>query len=88
MINLLTAITLMCYLATCLRLLTYRRGLGNYRWAVSFCAWCLIVFTGCNALQMMLVPQATTMTSACLAAIIFFIVWRCRGNVADITKNY
>lgn len=87
MTNLLSVITMVSYAATCLRLLAYRRGHGNYRLNVSMAAWCLILFTGTSALELILHPHPTSIGTAGIAVTLFILVWRARGNVASITRS-
>ncbi|WP_163099992.1 phage holin family protein, partial [Acinetobacter baumannii] len=55
MAEFLTTATLLCSLAICIRLLTYRPAPGaNHRPAIAWCAWLLIAATGGLALQIML----------------------------------
>lgn len=85
--NVVTTLTLLCYSATCLRLLLYRRGLANYRFKIALLAWCLILFTGSRALELLLHPHPVILSDASLAALLFVLVWRARGNVASITRG-
>ncbi|PRC90870.1 phage holin family protein [Solimicrobium silvestre] len=87
MTKLLMLITLLSYIGTCARLLSYRRGLGNYRLKISLAAWCLILFTGTNAIDILLHPHAVSFGNAGIAVTLFLLVWRARGNVASITRS-
>ncbi|MCA1502241.1 phage holin family protein, partial [Bradyrhizobium sp. NBAIM14] len=52
MAELLTTATLLCCVAICVRLLTYRPAPNaNHRHGIAWCAWLLIVSTGGQALQ-------------------------------------
>lgn len=81
-------ITLVSYAATCLRLLTYQRGLSNYKWTISLVAWCLIVFTGTSALEIVFHPTKIYLGTAGIAVTLCVLVWRARGNVANILRSY
>jgi hypothetical protein len=83
-----TVITLMSYTATCLRLMAYQRGLSNYKWTVSFIAWCLIVFTGTGTLEILFHPTKIYLGTAGIAVTLLVLVWRARGNVANILRSY
>ncbi|MEB0138003.1 MULTISPECIES: phage holin family protein [unclassified Undibacterium] len=88
MTELLTSLTFFCYFATCLRLLLYRRGLANYCWQQSCKAWCLIVFTGHCALELLLHPESVSLGRAGIAVTILLLVFRARGNVASLTRSH
>lgn len=81
-------ITLVSYAATCLRLLAYQRGLSNYKWTMSFIAWCLIVFTGTGTLEILFHPTKIYFGTAGIAVMLFVLVWRAKGNVANILRSY
>jgi hypothetical protein len=85
--NLTTLITLVSYAATCLRLLTYQRGLSNYKLTMSLVAWCLIVFTGTSALEIIFHPTKIYAGTAGIAVTLMVLVWRARGNVAHILRG-
>lgn len=87
MTNFLTIITVVSYSAACLRLLAYRRGLGNYRLKISIVAWCLILFTGTSALELLLHPRPTSIGTTGIAVTLCILIWRARGNVASITRS-
>lgn len=86
--QMMTTVTLVSYAGTCLRLLAYQRGLSNYKWTVSLLAWCLIVFTGSVALEMIFHPTQTYLGTAGIALTVFILVWRAKGNVANILRSY
>jgi hypothetical protein len=85
--HILTAVTILSYTITCLRLITYRRGLGNYRLKISLIAWCLILFTGTTALDMILHPSHATVGNAGIGITLLVLAWRARGNVADMVRS-
>ena len=86
--HLLTVITLLSYSAACLRLLCYRRGLANYRMHVSWWAWLLILLTGICALEILLGHSQASPGRAGIAVIFCLLVFRARGNVANILRSY
>ena len=86
--QIMTVVTLVSYAATCLRLLAYQRGLSNYKWTVSFIAWCLIAFTGTGTMEILFHPTPIYPGTAGVAVTLCFLVWRVKGNVANILRSY
>ena len=87
MVDLLTTATLICSLAICIRLLTYRPSPhANHRPAIAWCAWLLIAATGGLALQIMLQgPRIhVTVWQLLLLLILLVATYRSRGNVAHL----
>jgi len=88
MTKIITIVTLVSYVATCIRLLTYQRGLSNYKLTISLMAWCLIVFTGTSALEIFFHPTKIYLGTSGIAVTLCVLVWRARGNVANIMRSY
>ena len=86
-IQLLTAIALLSYIATCAQLLCYRRGVANYRLQVSVVAWLLIVFTGTRALEILLGHGHISIGDSGLAFTLALLVYRAQGNVATLLRD-
>lgn len=87
MAEFLTTATLLCSLAICIRLLTYRPVPGaNYRPAIAWCAWLLIAATGGLALQIMLqgARAHVTVWQLLLLLVLLVATYRSRGNVAHL----
>lgn len=69
------------------RLIVYRRGLSRYRPGMSFLAWALIVCAGGQVIEALTNPlQQTPWWAAGFAAVIAVLVWRAKGNVANIMR--
>jgi len=76
-------------LAICLRLLTYTAGEhASHRPGVACCAWLLIVSTGGQALQILLLGSHTTVSVWQLGVllVLLFVTYRARGNVARLLR--
>lgn len=89
MAELLSACALLCSLAICLRLLTYRPAPGTRRrCGVAWCAWLLIVCTGGQGLQILLqgVHATTSIWQLGLLLFLLFVTYRVRGNVARLFR--
>ncbi|MGS0744008.1 phage holin family protein [Glaciimonas sp. GG7] len=91
MINLvhqsITAIALICYAATCMQLLCYRRGLANYRIDLSSIAWLLIALTGSCAIEILLGNTHVSLAQTGIAFTLCVLVRRAKGNVANILRE-
>ncbi|AEK60833.1 phage holin family protein [Collimonas fungivorans] len=85
--KLLTVIAVLSYAMTCMQLLCYRRGYANYRIHISLVAWLLIVFTGTCALEILLGTARTSFGQAGIAFTLCVLVYRARGNVANIIRG-
>lgn len=83
----LTTIALLGYASTCIRLLCYQRGLANYQLHMSLLAWLLIVFTGTNALEILLDHSHVSLGQAGIAIILGVLVHRVHGNIATIIRG-
>lgn len=85
-----TLIALLSYAAMCGRLLSYRRGLANYKLSVSLFAWMLIVFSGTRALEILLAfgHASICFSEAGIAAAVCLFVYRANGNVAEIMRRW
>ncbi|EAB7134033.1 MULTISPECIES: phage holin family protein [Stenotrophomonas] len=87
MTEFLTAATLLCSVAICIRLLTYRPMPGaNHRHGIAWCAWLLSAATGGQALQIILQgPRATvSVWQLVLLVVLLVATYRSRGNVAHL----
>lgn len=87
MAELLTTATLLCCVAICVRLLTYRPAPNaNHRHGIAWCAWLLIASTGGQALQIILQGAGARVTAWQLALLVVLMVavYRARGNVAHL----
>lgn len=87
MAELLTTATLLCCVAICVRLLTYRPAPNtNHRQGIAWCAWLLIVATGAQALQILLQGARANVTGwqLMLLLVLLVAVYRARGNVAHL----
>lgn len=87
MVEFLTTATLLCSLAICIRLLTYRPApRANHRPAIAWCAWLLIAATGGLALQIMLqgARAHVTVWQLLLLLVLLVATYRSRGNVAHL----
>lgn len=87
MTNLLTTVAMVCYAATCFRLLCYHRGRANFRVHISALAWLLIACTGTSALEILLGNAHATPGQSGLAIILCILVYRAQGNVANILRG-
>jgi hypothetical protein len=83
----LTAIALLCYAATCMQLLCYRRGDATYRIDMSCMAWLLIALTGSCALEILLGHGPISLGQTGIAFTLCVLVHRARGNVANIIRG-
>lgn len=84
-----TIIALIAVLANVLtagRLICYRRGPSRYRRGVSALAYVLIVCSGGQAIDTLVNAGRVTPWEAGVATVIAVLVWRARGNVADIVR--
>lgn len=87
MAEFLSTATLLCCLAICVRLLTYRPAPNaNHRHGIAWCAWLLIVATGGQALQIILQGARANVTGWQLVLLVVLLVatYRARGNVAHL----
>jgi hypothetical protein len=87
MVEFLNAATLLCCLAICVRLLTYRPTAGaRHRQGVAWCAWLLIAATGGQALQIILqgAKAPTSGWQLVLLVVLLITTYRARGNVAHL----
>lgn len=85
----LSAATLICSVATCVRLLTYRGAPGTrHRRGMAWCAWLLIVCTGGQGLQVLLLGAHARTSVWQLGLLIFLLLLTCRvrGNVARLFR--
>lgn len=85
----LSLLTLAASSAVCGRLLTYRRMPGTrFRWGVGVCAWILIVCSGGQALQILVLGAQSHPSLLQLGILLVLAVlsFRARGNVARILK--
>ena len=89
MSNFLITAVFLASLAICLRLLTYSAGPhASYRPGVAGCAWLLIVSTGGQALQILLLGSRTAVSIWHLGVllVLLFVTYRARGNVARLLR--
>lgn len=87
MAELLTTATLLCCVAICVRLLTYRPAPNaTHRKGIAWCAWVLIATTGGQALQILLQGARANVTAwqLLLLAVLLVAIYRARGNVAHL----
>lgn len=86
----LVLLVFICHSITTFRLLSYQRGMSNYRSSVSLLAWLLMVCTGSRALDILLHLKTTSITpdQAGIALLLCILVWRTRGNVAALLRDY
>lgn len=87
MAEFLSAATLICCLAICVRLLSYRPASGaRHRHGVAWCAWLMIAATGGQALQIVLqgAKAPTSMWQLMLLVVLLVTTYRARGNVAHL----
>jgi len=87
MAEFLSTATLLCCVAICVRLLTYRPAPNaNHRHGIAWCAWLLIVATGGQALQIILQGARANVTGWQLVLLVVLLVatYRARGNVAHL----
>jgi len=87
MAEFLSATTLLCCLAICVRLLTYRPACGSrHRHGVAWCAWLLIAATGGQALQIILQGAKAPASGwqLMLLVVLLIVTYRARGNVAHL----
>ncbi len=87
MAEILTTATLLCCVAICVRLLTYRAApSARHRPGMAWCAWLLIVATGGQALQILLQGARAPVTGwhALTLLVLLVAVYRSRGNVAHL----
>jgi hypothetical protein len=85
--DLLTAATLTCSLAICVRLLIYRAPAGSrHRRGIAFVAWLLIASTGGQAVQILLQDAHATPSAwhLVLLAVLLIAICRARGNLARL----
>lgn len=82
--NIFTIIAFISYSMGCIRLLCYRRGRANYRAHVSWLAGMLIFATGTSALEILIGHGQTTLGRACIAVTLCILIFRAKGNVANI----
>lgn len=69
------------------RLIVYRRGSSRFRFGISFLAWVLIVCSGGQVIEALTNPTyQTPWWGAGLSAVVCILVWRAKGNVADIVR--
>jgi drug/metabolite transporter (DMT)-like permease len=88
--NILDLLIIASCLATCLRLLLYRRQGSNFKRGISVVAYVLIVITGAVGLLVLM----GKMTSADINPVFIFclfvlmlLVYRAQGNVAQLIRN-
>ncbi|GEM_PF-448941 len=89
MADLINTATVMCALAICVRLLTYRPAANaRHRPAAAWLAWALIVCTGGLALAMLLFGSgALGIAKIChlgLLSVLAVVIYRARGNAARL----
>lgn len=89
MADLITTATLMCCLAICVRLLTYRPApAARHRPAAAWLAWALIVCTGGQALALLLfgsgAPSVAKVCQLGLLMLLAALIYRARGNAARL----
>lgn len=72
--------------ATALRLACYRRCGARYRPGMSVVAYLMFVFTGGQALDVVIRHSAVSPWQLGLAILLAVLVYRARGNVANIGK--
>ncbi|WP_164276438.1 phage holin family protein [Stenotrophomonas sp. B1-1] len=90
MVELLTPATLLCCLAICARLLSYRPAPGaRHRPGIAWAAWLLIAATGGQALQILLLGQRAPVSGwqLILLLILAVAVYRARGNLAQLFEG-
>lgn len=90
MTHALDLLVITCCLATCLRLLFYRRQGSSFKRSISFVAYVLIVATGTVGLLV----SIGKITSADINPVLIFclfllmlLVYRAGGNVAQLIRN-
>lgn len=84
-----TAIALIVVLANLLtagRLIFYRRKCSRYRFDMAALAYLLIVCSGGRAIDVVVNSAPVTVWEAGFAAVIALLVWRAKGNVANIMR--
>ncbi len=84
--TLIVVIAVLANVLTAGRLICYRRGLSRYRPGVSLLAYVLIACAGGQAIDTLANSAQVTPWEAGFAAVITILVWRARGNVADIVR--
>ncbi|WP_241065509.1 phage holin family protein [Achromobacter insuavis] len=72
--------------ATALRLACYQRRGARYRLGMSVVAYLMVVLTGGQALDVLARQGSVTPWQLGLALLLAFLVFRARGNVANIAK--
>lgn len=68
------------------RLIFYRRKCSRYRFGMAVLAYLLIVCSGGRAIDIVVNFAPVTVWEAGLATIVSMLVWRARGNVANIMR--
>ena len=82
-----TLVTLLCALLICTRLLTFRRRGARYRLGYSCTAWLLIAGTGTVAIRILTQSgYPAGWGIALVMAVLAWLVWRARSNVAQVIK--
>lgn len=79
-------IAVLANIITAGRLISYRRGLSRYRPGMAFLAWALIASSGGAAIDTVINGAPVSVPQAVLAVVIAVLVWRAKGNVADIVR--
>ncbi|WP_051593636.1 phage holin family protein [Achromobacter sp. DH1f] len=72
--------------ATALRLACYQRRGARYRLGMSVVAYLMVVLTGGQALDVLARQGSVTPWQLGLTLLLAFLVFRARGNVANIAK--
>ncbi len=87
MVNPLTLIALAAYLATVVRLLTYRKQGARHRSPISLLAWVVLVTIGGSAIELMLNHRAVDIFDAGRAVLIAVFVFGVNGNIAGLLRS-
>ena len=77
-------IALAAYIASIVRLLTYRRQGSRHRRHVSWIAWALVVVMGGSAIELALHAKSIGVFETGSAVLLALFLFRVRGNVARL----
>lgn len=86
MVTIVAIVVVLANLLTAGRLIFYRRKCSRYRFGMAALAYLMIVCSGGRAIDVVVNSAPVTVWEAGFAAVIALLVWRSKGNVANIMR--
>jgi len=87
MTNIIEFVFIAANMISCGRLLSYRRGQGQFKYHFSCLAYVLIVCTGGQAIVATLEAAPVSLWASILSVVLCVLIVRAKGNVATLVRT-